>query len=113
MPRRLRRSPRCTVYPIERAKNDPFQSKEVNYYYLQVEVDRGSLKITMHRLDLTNGTAVWTQPDSNRDFGTLSQGARQVISFHAPPGIHTRSISLHGALLLGQQDVNEQPSQSI
>jgi Icc-related predicted phosphoesterase len=52
------------AYPIERAKDDPFQSKEVNYHYLQVEVDRGSLKITMHRLDLTSGTAVWTEPDS-------------------------------------------------
>jgi acid phosphatase type 7 len=52
------------AYPIERAAEDPFQSKEVNYHYLLVEVDRGSLKITMHRLDLTTGTAVWTQPDS-------------------------------------------------
>jgi 3',5'-cyclic AMP phosphodiesterase CpdA len=52
------------AYPIERAKDDPFQSKEVNYHYLQVDVDRGNLKITMHRLDLTNGKAVWTQPDS-------------------------------------------------
>jgi acid phosphatase type 7 len=52
------------AYPIERAANDPFQSKEVNYHYLVVEVDHGSLKVTMHRLDLTSGTAVWTQPDS-------------------------------------------------
>jgi hypothetical protein len=52
------------AYPIERAAEDPFQSKEVNYHYLLVEIDRGSLKITMHRLDLTTGTAVWTQPDS-------------------------------------------------
>ena len=52
------------AYPIERAPDDPFQSKEVNYHYLQVEVDRNRLKITMHRLDLTSGTAVWTQPDS-------------------------------------------------
>ncbi|MGB9284433.1 MAG: metallophosphoesterase [Candidatus Sulfotelmatobacter sp.] len=52
------------AYPIERAKDDPFQSKEVNYHYLMVEVDRGSLKITMHRLYLTSGTAIWTQPDS-------------------------------------------------
>jgi len=52
------------AYPIERAKDDPFQSKEVNYHYLQVEVDRGSLKITMHRLDMRSGTAVWTEPDS-------------------------------------------------
>ncbi|MFZ0953804.1 MAG: metallophosphoesterase [Candidatus Sulfotelmatobacter sp.] len=52
------------AYPIERAKDDPFQSKEMNYHYLQVEVDRGTLKITMHRLDLSSGTAVWTEPDS-------------------------------------------------
>ena len=52
------------AYPIERNADDPIQSKEVNYHYLLVEVDRGSLKITMHRLDLTSGTAVWTQSDS-------------------------------------------------
>jgi acid phosphatase type 7 len=49
---------------INRAKDDPFQSTEVNYHYLQVDVDRGSLKITMHRLELKRGTAVWTEPDS-------------------------------------------------
>ena len=52
------------AYPIERAADDPFQSKEVNYHYLFVEVSGANLKITMHRLDLTGGTAVWTQPDS-------------------------------------------------
>jgi len=52
------------AYPIERAADDPFQSKEVNYHYLLVEVSRANLKITMNRLDLTSGTAVWTQPDS-------------------------------------------------
>jgi hypothetical protein len=58
----------CTAaahaYPIERAPDDPFQSKEVNYHYLLVDVDHGSLKITLHRLDLTSGTPVWTEPDS-------------------------------------------------
>jgi len=52
------------AYPIERAADDPFQSKEVNYHYVLAEVDHGIVKITMHRLDLTSGTAVWTQPDS-------------------------------------------------
>jgi acid phosphatase type 7 len=52
------------AYPIERGKGDPFQSKEVNYHYIMVDVDRGSLKITMHRLELSSGTAVWTEPDS-------------------------------------------------
>ncbi len=52
------------AYPIPRAKDDPFQSNEVNYHYLGVAVDRGSVKIVMHRLDVTNGRAVWTEPDS-------------------------------------------------
>lgn len=51
-------------YPIERTPDDPLSGKSVNYHYLLVEVDRGHLKITMHRLDLTSGAAVWTQPDS-------------------------------------------------
>jgi hypothetical protein len=51
-------------YPIERTPDDPLNGKSVNYHYLLVEVDRGDLRITMHRLDLTTGAAVWTQPDS-------------------------------------------------
>ncbi|MGA9389781.1 MAG: metallophosphoesterase [Candidatus Sulfotelmatobacter sp.] len=52
------------AYPIERAPDDPFQSKEINYHYLLVEVTQQQLKITMNRLDLTSGKAVWTQPDA-------------------------------------------------
>jgi Icc-related predicted phosphoesterase len=52
------------AYPIERAADDPFQSKEINYHYLLVEVDRQQVKITMNRLDLASGKPVWTQPDS-------------------------------------------------
>ncbi len=52
------------AYPIERAPTDPFQSKEINYHYLLLEVDRGHLKATMNRLDLSTGKATWTQPDS-------------------------------------------------
>jgi hypothetical protein len=54
------------AYPIERAPDDPFQSKQINYHYLLVEVDRQQLKVTMNRLDLTSGKAVWTQPDTVR-----------------------------------------------
>jgi Icc-related predicted phosphoesterase len=64
------------AYPIERAKDDPFQSKEVNYHYLQMEDDQGKLKIIMNRLDLTSGTAVWTQPDSI----TISVPAAKAVS---------------------------------
>jgi len=52
------------AYPIERAPDDPFQSKEVNYHYLLVEVDHQQVKVTMNRIDLASGKAVWTQPDS-------------------------------------------------
>jgi acid phosphatase type 7 len=52
------------AYPIERAPGDPFQSREVNYHYLLVEVDHQQLKVTMNRLQLENGKAAWTQPDS-------------------------------------------------
>ena len=52
------------AYPIERAPDDPFQSKEINYHYLLVEVDHRQLKVTMNRIDLSTGKAVWTQPDS-------------------------------------------------
>ncbi len=52
------------AYPIERARDDPYQSKEINYHYLLVEVDHQQLKITMNRLQLDNGKEVWTQPDS-------------------------------------------------
>jgi acid phosphatase type 7 len=51
-------------YEIDRAPDDPFQGKGVNYHYLSVEVDGKQLTVTMHRLDLTSGTAVWTQPDT-------------------------------------------------
>jgi Icc-related predicted phosphoesterase len=52
------------AYPIDRAPDDPFQSKQINYHYLMVEVDQQQLKVTMNRLDLTSGKPVWTQPDS-------------------------------------------------
>ena len=52
------------AYPIERASDDPFQSKEINYHYLLVEVDHQQLKVTMNRVELKGGSAVWTQPDS-------------------------------------------------
>jgi acid phosphatase type 7 len=52
------------AYPIERKPEDPFQSKEVNYHYLLVAVDRQKVSVTMNRLELDTAKAVWTQPDS-------------------------------------------------
>ena len=52
------------AYPIDRAPDDPFQSNKVNYHYLLVEVDHQQLKVTMNRVELIDGKAAWTQPDS-------------------------------------------------
>jgi len=50
------------AYPIERKPNDLFPSKEINYHYLLVEVDRNKMVITMNRFDGDKQT--WSQPDS-------------------------------------------------
>jgi len=52
------------AYPITRGADDPFQSKEINYHYLMVEIRRRELKATMNRLEIKDGIATWTQPDS-------------------------------------------------
>lgn len=52
------------AYPIERAPDDPFQSKDINYHYLLVGVGRRKLTVTMNRLQLENGKEIWTKPDS-------------------------------------------------
>jgi acid phosphatase type 7 len=64
-------------YIVQRAPDDLFQGKGVNYHYLLVEVDRGSAKITMHRIDLTSGTPVWTEPDSMTISVPAAQAAAQ------------------------------------
>jgi Icc-related predicted phosphoesterase len=51
-------------YMIPRKPGDPMFGKDVNYHYLLVEVDHGKMKVTMNRLELTNGKATWTTPDS-------------------------------------------------
>ena len=52
------------AYPITRAPGDPFQSSEVNYHYLLFEVHGRDLKVVINRVDLKDGVALWTQPDS-------------------------------------------------
>ena len=52
------------AYPITRAPDDPFQSQEINYHYILVEVKKHKLNITMNRLEINNGLAKWSKPDS-------------------------------------------------
>lgn len=66
------------AYPIERAPDDPYQSKEINYHYLLVEVDHQQLKVTMNRVQLENGKEVWTQPDSVK-ISTPAAAAAQAV----------------------------------
>lgn len=51
------------AYPVQRAPNDPFQSKEINYHYLLVEDEGPQIKVTMNRLQLNGEKATWTTPD--------------------------------------------------
>ena len=51
------------AYPIERAPEDPFQSKRVNYHYLLVKVGHRELTVTIESLNLSSGKPKWTQPD--------------------------------------------------
>src|SRR5690242_3201351 len=50
-------------YPIERGPSDPFQSKDINYHYLLISVEKDKLTISMHRIELSGGKPMWTQPD--------------------------------------------------
>jgi Icc-related predicted phosphoesterase len=52
------------AYPIERAPEDLFQSKRVNYHYLQIHVEKREAMITMRRLGLETPTPLWTTEDT-------------------------------------------------
>jgi Icc-related predicted phosphoesterase len=51
-------------YLIVRAKDDPYQDPGINYHYLTVDVTQNSAKIVMHKVELKDGNATWTEPDS-------------------------------------------------
>jgi len=51
-------------YAIARKPTDLYQSDDVNYHYLLVDVSPQRVVITMNRLDLGSGHPVWSQPDS-------------------------------------------------
>ena len=52
------------AYPITRQPTDLFQSKEINYHYIDVKVEPGKMVAIMNRVEFKNGVAVWTQPET-------------------------------------------------
>jgi acid phosphatase type 7 len=52
------------AYPIQRAANDLYQDKGINYHYLLIDVDGQQAQITMNKLEIVDGKAIWTKPDS-------------------------------------------------
>jgi acid phosphatase type 7 len=52
------------AYPIERQATDLFQSDKINYHYIDVEVKSTRMVATMKRLELKNGVASWTRPET-------------------------------------------------
>jgi acid phosphatase type 7 len=51
-------------YPITRHADDLYKDPGVNYHYLLVEVDHNRATVTMRKVEIKNGKAVWSQPDS-------------------------------------------------
>jgi 3',5'-cyclic AMP phosphodiesterase CpdA len=51
-------------YGIARKRTDLFQSDEVNYHYLLIDISADRAVVTMNRLDVSNGQETWSQPDT-------------------------------------------------
>ena len=51
-------------YLIARAPDDPYKDMGVNYHYLLVEVDHMAAKITMHKVEIKDGSPIWSTPDT-------------------------------------------------
>ncbi len=51
-------------YLIPRAPDDLYKDMGINYHYLFVEVDHTTTKITMHKVEIKDGSPVWTTPDT-------------------------------------------------
>jgi len=52
------------AYSIPRAPDDLYKDMGINYHYLLVEVDHTTAKITMHKVEIKDGSPVWSTPDS-------------------------------------------------
>lgn len=51
------------AYPIDRRPEDLFQSTEINYHFIDVNVEQRKMVATMNRVELKSGVPVWTKPE--------------------------------------------------
>lgn len=51
-------------YLIVRHKEDAYQDPGVNYHYLTVDVAQNTAKVVMHKIEIKDNVAQWTEPDS-------------------------------------------------
>ena len=51
-------------YLIPRAPDDLYKDMGINYHYLLVAVDHTAAKITMHKVEIKEGSPNWSTPDS-------------------------------------------------
>ena len=49
---------------IPRAPGDFYKDMGINYHYLLVEVDHTAAKITMHKVEIRDGSPIWSTPDN-------------------------------------------------
>ncbi len=54
----------ASPYLIPHAPDDLYKDMGINYHYLLVEVDHTAAKITMHKVEIKDGSPVWSTPDS-------------------------------------------------
>ena len=95
------------AYPIQRMPDDPFQSKEVNYHYLSVEVGSQQVTITMNRVDLSTGNRSLDAAGFGEDFDSCRRSGASCRTLD-PSSILAQSLA---ALLLPRdtERVQDQP----
>jgi len=63
-------------HPLERQADDLFKSYDVNFHFVTIDVEKDKLKAVMHRVEMKDGKAVWTEPESM----TLASAAKSAAA---------------------------------
>lgn len=51
-------------HPLQRQPDDLFKTYDVNFHFVTIDVEKESLKAVMHRVEMKDGQAEWTEPES-------------------------------------------------